>query len=465
MFPDQTSDTPQQPDSPQHATAPAATDPQPTPHLETADQSFWSAVYTLEPPHTLMGVLTDLHIHRYLLHQHLATHTALADTPIGHEPLTDTLPPAIQRIISIYHNNLQRAQYHTRTALNTLDVLARFPPSAYFTDSQLFPEQHPSQSPPDPSAIPRRYPLPTTTGSGNTFQHASTQTNPNWVSVLDNPIQAPNLDQSQQTTPRPTTQPRHVQTDIHGIVMLPAFAAAPTSSSADQAPSGAASTVFDTATPTPTAAANKQPHEHWQYVNLIPTPIVTPSPAPDHSFDFTSAIGGTPRNRRRSQTPPRTTTPPRVRFPDPRTGSPIPKPRASPHSVPPPQPAPTVQPLPKRPPPTLYQCRPTPPAPSTAPWPTFQGEPFTPHPATTAPTVQQPPHAWPAHYPVPQQPTHYYHPTQQPAPQYMPPPQAAAVTTPPPQQPLRRDYYAEQGRSLSLSHENYDPANDPWMAE
>lgn len=160
MFPDQTSDTPQQPDSPQHATAPAATDPQPTPHLETADQSFWSAVYTLEPPHTLMGVLTDLHIHRYLLHQHLATHTALADTPIGHEPLTDTLPPAIQRIISIYHNNLQRAQYHTRTALNTLDVLARFPPSAYFTDSHFFSRATPQ--PISPRSIRHTTPIPTT---------------------------------------------------------------------------------------------------------------------------------------------------------------------------------------------------------------------------------------------------------------------------------------------------------------
>ena len=87
--------------------SPPATSPPPTvpppPHLtESADQAFWSGVYTLDPPHALMGVLTDLHIHRFLLHQHLATHThtALSETPIGHQPLTDTLPQPIQRIIA-----------------------------------------------------------------------------------------------------------------------------------------------------------------------------------------------------------------------------------------------------------------------------------------------------------------------------------------------------------------------------
>ena len=53
---------------------PPATSPPPTatplPHLtESADQAFWSGFYTLDPPHALMGVLTDLHIHRFLLHQ------------------------------------------------------------------------------------------------------------------------------------------------------------------------------------------------------------------------------------------------------------------------------------------------------------------------------------------------------------------------------------------------------------
>ena len=121
---------------PPPATSPPATSPPPAaspapPHTDSADQSFWSEVYTLDPPHALMGVLTDLHIHRFLLHQHLTTHTALTESPIGHQPLTDTLPQPIQRIIAIYHSNLQRAQHHTRLALN---ALARFPPAAYFTD-------------------------------------------------------------------------------------------------------------------------------------------------------------------------------------------------------------------------------------------------------------------------------------------------------------------------------------------
>ena len=123
-----------------HLQRPAAS-PSP-PHTDSADQSFWSEVCTLDPPHALMGVLTDLHIHRFLLHQHLATHTALTETPIGHQPLTDTLPQPIQRIIAIYHSNLQRAQYHTRLALNSIDTLARFPPAAYFTDPNFFTPAH-----------------------------------------------------------------------------------------------------------------------------------------------------------------------------------------------------------------------------------------------------------------------------------------------------------------------------------
>ena len=61
-------------------------------------------------------------------------------------------------------------------------------------------------------------------------------------------------------------------------------------------------------------------------------------------------IGGTPRTKR-SKTPPRSTTPTRTRQPDPRSGSPIPTPTA-PRSTPQ-QFLPTVQPLPKHPPPAL----------------------------------------------------------------------------------------------------------------
>ena len=119
---------------------PGPTTSQPTPSATTnisADQSFWAEVYTLQPPHALMGILTDLHVHRFVLHQHLDSLNALTDTPIGHQPLTDTLPPPVQRLIAIYHNNVQRIQSHTRLALNAIDTMARFPPAAYFLDPNL----------------------------------------------------------------------------------------------------------------------------------------------------------------------------------------------------------------------------------------------------------------------------------------------------------------------------------------
>ena len=154
------------PTPPQPTTSPTTSEPPQPPTTFSADQSFWAGVYTLHPPHALMGVLTDLHVHRFILHQHLDTHTALAETPIGHQPLTDTLPQPIQRIIAIYHNNVQRAQHHTRLALNAIDTLARFPPAAYFTDPNLTtpdPQHTHSQAAPPPSHITplRFYPVPT----------------------------------------------------------------------------------------------------------------------------------------------------------------------------------------------------------------------------------------------------------------------------------------------------------------
>ena len=131
----------QDPTSPQQPPPnPLSPPSQPAPSATTnisADQSFWAEVYTLQPPHALMGILTDLHVHRFVLHQHLDSLNALTDTPIGHPPLTDTLPPPVQRLIAIYHNNVQRIQSHTRLALNAIDTMARFPPAAYFLDPNL----------------------------------------------------------------------------------------------------------------------------------------------------------------------------------------------------------------------------------------------------------------------------------------------------------------------------------------
>ena len=166
VFTEDAADNQPPPSTSPPATSPPAAESAAPPPIIQLTNPFWSEVYTLNPPHALMGVLTDLHIHRFLLHQHLTTHTALTETPIGHQPLTDTLPQPVQRIIAIYHSNLQRAQHHTRLALNAIDTLARFPPAAYFTDPNFFTsdQQHinpQAASPPSNITPLRRYPLPT----------------------------------------------------------------------------------------------------------------------------------------------------------------------------------------------------------------------------------------------------------------------------------------------------------------
>ena len=428
-----------------------ATSPPPTatplPHpTESADQAFWSGVYTLDPPHALMGVLTDLHIHRFLLHQHLTTHTALSETPIGHQPLTDTLPQPIQRIIAIYHSNLQRAQHHTLLALNAIDSLARFPPAAYFTNPNLSTSdpQHPPHEafsapsglqPGQPIHIPpiRRYPLPTASNTGNVVQHVSTQTSSPWISGLDTHLTPPTFHQSQQTTPPPATHSPHIQTDINAIVYYPAFAGIPATPHTEQpAPSDTTANIPSTTSPTPTAAANKQPHERWQYVNVaLPTHQEQP-------LDFPSPIGGTPRGKR--------------------TGSPRPTPTSMPKPAPQ-QFIPPVQPLPKRPPPTLFSPQqdtlPTTPLQTVPPatgWPTFRGNADSASTLTATPVhaSQPPPHPWPAHYQTPPQQlpptTTTLHNTTPPA------NSAASSTTPAARPPL---YYDSQGRQLPLHQQEY----------
>ena len=460
-------DNPTQPAPPQPTPCPTTSEPtQPPTTNPSADQSFWAEVYTLQPPHALMGVLTDLHVHRFILHQHLDSHTALAETPIGHQPLTDTLPPPIQRLIAIYHNDVQRAQHHTRMALNALDTLARFPPAAYFTDPNLGAQASPyphSQADPSPSSTPplRFYPIPTAAAGQTTVQDAATQTFASLVSVLDNPLMRPGLNQSQQNTPRPHTHHRHIQTDIHAIVQLPSFAGILPPHDANQ-PDSSTPTAHTTS-PNPTSAANKQPHDRWQYVNLIPTPTVT---LPEHPYTtpaFPSPIGGTPCHKR-SKTPPRSTTPTRTRQPDPRTGSPIPC-RTAPSPAPQQYPF-TVHPLPKRPPPSLHQAQQPPatieplqPVPPATGWPNFQGGTYTPTPSTAPPHTSAPPtHPWPAHYPVP---------TQQQTLTSSTPASSAAFAPPSPVVMLRptTTQVDLQGRPLPLHQQDYDPSTDPWCAD
>ena len=97
-----------------------------------------------------------------------------------------------------------------------------------------------------------------------------------WMSVLDSPFTAPHFHQSQQTTPRPAIHHRHTQTDINGIVHLPAFAGIMATPPPEQsASSNTTANIPSTTSPSFTAAANKQPHERWQYVNLSP-PLLSP---------------------------------------------------------------------------------------------------------------------------------------------------------------------------------------------
>ena len=176
-LPSQTHDPPP-PLQPQPNPVPTTSQPAPSATANiSADQSFWAEVYTLQPPHALMGILTDrqdLHVHRFVLHQHLDSLNALTDTPIGHQPLTDTLPPPVQRLIAIYHNNVQRIQSHTRLALNAIDTMARFPPAAYFLDpnlaAQTSPTTHTETDPPPSSTSPLRfYPILTAGGQAYNF--------------------------------------------------------------------------------------------------------------------------------------------------------------------------------------------------------------------------------------------------------------------------------------------------------
>ena len=453
--------------SPPSAPGPATPQPtQPTAAHMGADQSFWAEVYTFHPPHALMGVLTDLHVHRFVLHQHLDSHTALADTPIGHQPLTNTLPPPVQRLIAIYHSNVQRAQHHTHLALRDIDTLARFPPAAYLTDFYVSATTSPAQEDSQPSSTaPLRFcPVPTAAARHTTVQDVATQTLPPSISILDNPPSTLRFNESQQTTPRPHTHHRHIQTDIHAIVQLPAFASITPTPPTNQPDSSTSTTGMPyTPSPNPTSAANRQPHDRWQYTNLIPTPLVTLPEQPQQPPTFPSPIGGTPRNRR-SKTPPRSTTPNRTRQQDPRRGSPTPH-----RSAPPPTPQQyhaTVNPLPKRPPPSLYQAQqatsssePLQPVPPATGWPTLHGESYTPTPSAAPPHTSAPPtHPWPAPYQMPTQQQPLLIRTQAPSP-ILAPPSPVVMLHPP---TTRAD---TQGRSLPLSQQPYDPTTDPWHGD
>ena len=100
------------------------------PPSEGSDSSFWASVYTQEPPSVLCGVLTDLNLHRFTLHQHLSTHRALTETPLLHPPFQRAMPEAFQHHLHLYTSSIQQIEVRVRRALTALEALGRHPPRA-----------------------------------------------------------------------------------------------------------------------------------------------------------------------------------------------------------------------------------------------------------------------------------------------------------------------------------------------
>ena len=104
------------------------------PPSEGSDTSFWASVYTQERPNVLCGVITDVNLHRFTLHQHLTTHRALTETPLLHPPFQQALPNALQTHIQLYTTSVHQIEIHLRRALTALEALGRHPPSVYLQE-------------------------------------------------------------------------------------------------------------------------------------------------------------------------------------------------------------------------------------------------------------------------------------------------------------------------------------------
>ena len=127
----------------------------PQPPDESSETSFWVGVYDEDPPHIICGVLTDLNLHRFALHQHLTTNAALTETPLLHQTFQDALPPALHRHVRNYNTNLHLANVHLRRALDALDALGRHPPHIYLRDPHAGDDDPPATTSAEP-------PFPTT---------------------------------------------------------------------------------------------------------------------------------------------------------------------------------------------------------------------------------------------------------------------------------------------------------------
>ena len=97
------------------------------PPIEGSDTSFWASVNTYERPNVLCGVITDINLHRFTLHQHLTTHRALTETPLLHPPFQQALPDALHTHIQLYTSSIHQIEVHLRRALTALDALCLSP--------------------------------------------------------------------------------------------------------------------------------------------------------------------------------------------------------------------------------------------------------------------------------------------------------------------------------------------------
>ena len=104
------------------------------PPSEGSDSSFWASVYTHEPSNVLCGVITDINLHRFTLHQHLTTHRALTETPLLHPPFQRAMPDALQTHLQLYTSSIHQIEVHVRRALTALEALGRHPPSVYLQE-------------------------------------------------------------------------------------------------------------------------------------------------------------------------------------------------------------------------------------------------------------------------------------------------------------------------------------------
>ena len=190
------------------------------PPSEGSDSSFWASVYTHEPSNVLCGVLTDINLHRFTLHQHLTTHRALTETPLLHSPFQRAMPDALQTHLQLYTSSIQQIEVHVRRALTALEALGRHPPRVYLQEREstidddsaseiLFPTPdellpgHTIHLPPI-----TRYHLSGTSPTTHVLQHPSSQTTPtqlhNQATQTDTILETLRLHEEQRdhSTPR-----------------------------------------------------------------------------------------------------------------------------------------------------------------------------------------------------------------------------------------------------------------------